>query len=195
MRITTEQTNAILTSTQAKKIIDYISPIYSNGPVALSVLNAIGKQLDELDEWIGQLWYEINPLTATWALKYWEINYGLIVNTNLTIDERRTRLFNKMITRSRMTPFSIEYLAKKICGREVGVEENTAYRKFDVNIEPGESKVDLDAVKKGISEFKKSQLYFDLYMMVHGSIEIGWGTEHYYYNFPLCGTHTSGMLP
>ncbi|MBC3798015.1 putative phage tail protein [Acetobacterium tundrae] len=195
MRITSEQTQAILTSKEAQKIIDYISPIYSNGPVALSILNAIGKQLDDLDEWVGQLWTEINPLTATWALKYWEINFGLAVNSSLSLEERRTRLLKKMITRSRMTPYSIEYLAKNICGREIEVEENTAYRKFDVNIYSGDTMVELAAVRRGIIEFKKSQLYFDLFMTIKGSIAIGWSTEYFYYSYPECGAYLCGELP
>ncbi len=195
MRITTEQTEAILTSVQAKKIINYISPIYNNGPLALSVLNAIGKQLDDLDEWIGQLWYEINPMTATWALKYWEINYKIPISNVLSYEERRARLFKKMIVQSRMTPFVIESLAKQICGREIEVEENTAYRKFDVNISAGTDTVNLEAVRKGIMDFKKSQLYFELYMLVQGTIEIGWSTEFFYYNYPNCGIYLCGELP
>lgn len=195
MRLTTEQTKMILTSEQAKKIINYISPIYQHGPMALSTLNAIGTQLDELDEWIGQLWDEINPLTATWSLYLWEQEYGLPNNRSMDVEGRRARLFAKMFTRSRMTPYTIETLVSQLCGREVEVLENTAYRKFDINIQAGASRVNLTAIKKGVDAFKKSHLYYELFTIVSGVIGLEFYSSNRIYRLLICGPEKCGTWP
>ena len=45
----------VLTSPEAQRMIDYISPIYDESYVGLNLLNADGVQLDDMYNWISQL--------------------------------------------------------------------------------------------------------------------------------------------
>lgn len=195
MRNETEQTLVALTGIMAKRIIDYISPIYHNGPVALSVFNAIGLQLDELDGWVNQLWYEINPLTATWGLDYWEINYNLPHNSELTIVQRRGRILTRINTRAPMNPYRIENIAKGVCQREARVIENTAYRKFDVDIESGENNINYNNIIEAINKAKASRLYFDLHVTAYDNLSFAESDVKYFYNRLICSQFDCGEAP
>lgn len=193
MRINTEQTLALMTSAEGKKIIDMISPIYQDGPIALSLINAIGDELDELDQWINQLWDEINPLTATWSLNLWEKEYGLPTNPSMSYEQRRGRLVRKMMFRAPMSPHRMESIVTNICKRSSEVIENTGYRKFSVNIYPGESIINYEELIEAINESKKSQLYFDLFITKQTKLEMAWRVDHYVFEHIFCNEVLSGQ--
>lgn len=195
MRNETEQTLVALTGIMARRIIDDISPIYYNGPVALSVFNAIGLQLDELDGWVNQLWHEINPLTATWGLDYWEINYNLPYNSELTIEQRRGRVLTRINARAPMNPYRIENIAKGVCQREARVIENTAYRKFDVDIESGENNINYNNIIEAINKAKASRLYFDLHVTAYDNLSFRESDVKYFYNRLICNQFDCGEAP
>ena len=71
MRYRTKLTDLIITSEQAKEILNIISPIYGDDYVSLWLFQIIGTQLDKPVKWIDEYTQQLVPQTATWALPYW----------------------------------------------------------------------------------------------------------------------------
>lgn len=134
MRYQTELMRKILTSEQAQKIIDYVSPIYGDSYVGLWIYQAIGVALDEVYKIAADLRYEANPATTERLIGYWEDSYGIPRNSNLTLEQRRERL----ITWRDRGPCNPHRLAAAVSsalnGVEVDIQENIAKNTFLVNI-------------------------------------------------------------
>lgn len=135
MRQPTELMYSILTDETAQKIIDYVSPVYGNSYVGLWMFQAIGTLLGEVYEICSDLRYETTPATSTLLLDYWEKEYGLNKDTSLTIDQRRSRIIQKTLTRGPCNPAVLSAaLSNALGGVQVDIEENTAKNTFRVNV-------------------------------------------------------------
>ena len=106
----------ILTSPQGKKALESISPIYDEAYVALWILQAIGLRLDDIVDRSDGLWKEIIPQTATWSLPYWESEYGIPTNPDLSITQRRNTLLATIRTRAPMNPWKVAQIAQNASG-------------------------------------------------------------------------------
>ena len=60
------------------------------------IVNAIQPELDKMQNAIEDFWAQIFIDTATWALPYWERDYGLTTNANDTIENRRSAVKAQM---------------------------------------------------------------------------------------------------
>ena len=89
----TELMQSILTSEEAQIIIDHMSPIYGEARVFLWLLQAIGLALDEAESCKDDFDAQSLVAKATWSLKYYEDQYGLLTNTSLTDEQRRGNIF------------------------------------------------------------------------------------------------------
>lgn len=135
MRNQTDLMRAILTNKTAQKIIDYVSPIYGNSYVGLWLFQAIGTALDEVYDLSAQLRYEANPATATLLLDLWEDHYKLTRAPELTVEQRRSRILTKLLTRGACTPEKLAAAVSSSLGDvEVEVTENTAKNTFTVRV-------------------------------------------------------------
>ena len=74
MRNETRMMQEILTSPEAQKIIDFISPVYGNAYVGLFLFQAIGSALDSVDQFPEKMKDQlaIQSVTDVGALDYWE---------------------------------------------------------------------------------------------------------------------------
>ena len=77
MAVHTKLMEEILTSEEAQKIIDFVSPVYGNSYVALKLFQSIGLALDEINSFPDDFIDQIMIQTATWSLDHWEEQYGL----------------------------------------------------------------------------------------------------------------------
>lgn len=135
MRKQTEIMQAILTDEMARKIIDYVSPIYGDSYVGLWLFQAIGIVLGEVSDIVEQLRYETNAGTAELLLDYWEDHYGIPRDTSLTAEQRRLRINAKTQSRGPCNPVKLEAaVSAALGGATVEIMENVGKNTFLVNI-------------------------------------------------------------
>lgn len=135
MRYQTELMRSILTNETAQKIIDYVSPIYSNSYVGLWLFQAIGTVLGEVCTIAEQLRYETNPASADLLLDYWEREYGIATDPNLTKEQRRAKLIAKTQSHGPVNPVRLsDAVSAALGGVEVDITENVDKNTFLVNI-------------------------------------------------------------
>lgn len=125
----------VLTSTQAKRIIDYVSRIYGDSYVGLWIFQSIGTVLDEVYDESSNLRYETNPAQSTDLLDYYEEHYGLPKNTALTTQQRRLRIIAKIQARGPCNPVRLaKTVSAALGGAEVDITERYATNTFLVNV-------------------------------------------------------------
>lgn len=193
----TETLLKILTSPEGMQVLRMISPIYGDGPVALSILQAIGLQLDDLDGWVKDLWNQIHPQKATWALDLWEKEYGIGTDKNLSYEQRRNQIIAKMMVRAPMTPWRIESMISNISGRDVRVIENTGDYRFGVELHPGDGILDYAYIQEVINQSKPAYLTYDLFITTPATVKISIMTEVVPFEYFMTGAPDSlcGVLP
>lgn len=171
MRNQTDLMRAILTSETAKKIIDYVSPIYGNSYVGLWLFQAIGTALDDVVQISEDLKYEGNPATATILLDLWEDHYRLERSPHLTPEQRRFRLITKLLTKGPCNPARLaDSVSTAYGGADVEIIENVAPNTFFVGIH---GDIDsLDVAKKLIDKRKPAHLICDLAMVQDETADI-----------------------
>ena len=162
MRYRTELTDKIITSDWAKEILNMISPVYGNDYVSLWLYQVIGSQLDKISEWSDEYKQQLVPQTATWALPLWESEYGLVSNPNMTIEQRRQNVINKMWSRLPMNPERFCQFISVIAGADVRIQERTGKNKFTIYISSVPNLVNEVAVKKEIDTLKPSHLVYGI---------------------------------
>ena len=147
----------------ANTILGWMPPVYGEAFVFLWLLRAIGKVLDEMEDWAGSFQDQIFPATASeWALPYWEERYGIAVNPDLDMKTRRAAIAKKQQIRMPLNPYRMEQLIADEAGCSVTIEENTGKNKFTVYfdgyLDPGEQK----QLKTKIDQFKPAHLTYEL---------------------------------
>jgi len=165
MRNPTEMMREILTSETAKKIIDFVSPIYGDSYVGLWIYQAIGAVMGEVCGFADLLRYETNPVTADLLLDYWEEHYGIPVNKSLTVEERRSRLQVKIASKGPRSPEALaSIVSAALNGAPVEVTENIAKNTFLVTIL--ESAYDVVQAVKDIERNKPAHLVYQMRMQI-----------------------------
>lgn len=158
MKYRTEMMEEILTSPQAQKIIDYLTPIYGNAYVCLWIFQAIGVILDEGESFPDEYMDQVTPATATWTIEFWEKEYGIVPDSTLTIEQRRNNLMNKITSMRPINPKRIEEVVSQFYGVESSIEENTAKNTFTIEVHDFIN--NLDAVRSAVDEIKPAHLIY-----------------------------------
>ena len=70
-------TDIMLKSASARRMLDSISPIYGRARNFLAILDALGGETQQINDWAEQLSLQAMPQTADWALNLWEDEYAL----------------------------------------------------------------------------------------------------------------------
>lgn len=135
MNYKTEMMQEILTNPKAQEIIDYVTPLYGESYVGLWIYQAIGTVLGAAYDLSTELMAETNPEMTTQLLGYWESEYGITPDPELTIEQRRQRIINKIRTVGSCTPARLEAaISAAIGGIGVEITERTAKNQFTVSI-------------------------------------------------------------
>lgn len=155
----TDLMEEILTSESARKIIDYVSPIYGNSRIFLNLINAIGLELDDINKICEELYDQIFIDLATWTIPYWEKEYGIVPLSGQNIEERRNNIIACMIKKFR-NPYRLLNAVKALSGVDGDIRENTAKNTFLIYLYGVVE--NLDEIKKKIDEMKPAHLLCDL---------------------------------
>lgn len=135
MRNPTELIRSILTDPTAQEIIDYIPPVYGDSYVGLHIIQAIGKVLGEVRKICQDMMYETTPATSTLLLDYWEDQYAIPRDSNLTIEQRRARIIQKRLSRGPCNPAILSAaVSSSLGGIRVDINERVAKNTFEVRI-------------------------------------------------------------
>ena len=161
MKYTSKYIEEIITSPSAKKVLDYITPIYAEAYAALWLMEVIGLQTDLFVKWVQECQDQILPQTATWLLPLWEEEYGLPVNNDASLQTRRSNILAKVRNRAPMNPARLEEmlkLATKI--DDIKIVENTAKNTFTVEMEEAPDKEMLKSMYGVLDEKKPAHLIY-----------------------------------
>lgn len=158
----TELMREILKSPMAQKMIQEISPRYGSAYVFLWLMQVTGAEWDEMSRWAEEYQLQVVPQTATWALEYWERQYGIDPNPDLTDDQRRQAIIAARSSKGPMNPARLERIASAAVGAPAKIEENTSVNRFALHITAPPWSVDEEAVKAAIKPAKPARLRYDI---------------------------------
>lgn len=99
------------TSESAKRMLESVDSggFYDNSYIGKWIFQVMGLEMDEARQIIEELPYQAFPETATWGLRYHEQKYGLPVRNDLSYEERRHRICQRISVIGPMTPYKMEY--------------------------------------------------------------------------------------
>ena len=160
MSYRTDMVEQILISPEAQTILEYLSPIYGESYVGLWLLQVIGMQLDKASNWTAEMAMQVTPQTATWALDFWEKEYGIIPVDDWTIEQRRQNVIAHMKLVAPMNPTRLEEIASLAAGVPVQIIENTGKNHFTVFLR--DYLKSFDRLYEVIDEAKPAHLIYSL---------------------------------
>lgn len=127
----TELMEQILTSESAKRMIDYVSPIYGKSRIGLWLFQIIGLELDDVKEICDNIYDQIFVSRATWSLPYWEKAYEITPLPDQTIEQRRQQIQQRRVKKA-LNPARFEKILSSLSGVEAKIVENTGKNTFQV---------------------------------------------------------------
>lgn len=171
----------------AIEMMAMVSPIYGNSYVMKWIMQVMAKPFSKAEDIVDALILEMFPETCTYTIDYWEMDYHIPHNSNLTLEERRTQLCNKIYYRRPMNPVRICSLIASTTGYPVKMIENTDDNTFEVDILTENAEV--SAIRSVINKVKQSHLTCDLCFVSDVSLmlRIGYTPLKIYYR--MCGTY------
>lgn len=161
MRQPTELMRSILTNETAQEIIDWVPPVYGDSYVGLWIFQAIGTLIGEIRDICEALMYETSPATATLLLDQWEDQYGLQRNSRLSVEERRSRIILKILSRGPCNPATLAMaVSNALGGVQVTIKENVAKNTFIVVL--SEEVADLTPARAILDRMKPAHLIYEI---------------------------------
>lgn len=176
------------TRKMARDMMSMISPIYDQSYVGKWIFEVMSVSLELARQTVDDLKNEAFPETATWSLPYWEEAYGIPINEELSIEDRRTALTKKRNFRRPMNPYRIAQLVTEISGRPAEVIENVAPHTFEIRIGPGTSEAEIQAIIDAIKEVKQSQKSFRVVFDTTVSVNISGSAYKHAFGYRMTGS-------
>ena len=97
-------------------MLDSISPIYGRARNFLAILDALGGETQQINDWAEQLSLQVMPQTADWALNLWEDEYALRPG-DMGADARRAQLLSRVRAVGSANPHTICSRAGRMSGQ------------------------------------------------------------------------------
>ena len=171
----TELMREILQSEMSRKMVNEISPRYGSAYAFLWLLEVVGAEVGEMSKWCEEYQKQTVPQTATWALTYFEKEFGIIPDPSWSFERRRLTIINRMRSRGPMNPTRLEAIVSAVTGTDVRIEENTGKNRFAVYITASPDMIDEKAVDNAIKKAKPVRLIYDLFyeQVTSGTIYTG----------------------
>lgn len=148
----------IVKSESAHRLMSYVLPVYDNDPYMLHIFEAIGKEWDQVVNWVEDIENQPYPQFATFTLPLWEESIGLETDDRLTDDQRRKRIITKMSTFNPMTRNRVEEVASSTVGYPVEINDLIGSYTFDIYLNP--SLTDIRELIPVINEIKPAHLSY-----------------------------------
>ena len=175
----TELMKSILRSKAAQRMIQEITPMYGEAYAFLWLIQAMGGEIDKAADFAGELEAQTRPQTATWALKYWEAEYGILPDETHAAEARREAILQRMRGSGAMNPERIRKIAAAAAGLSARVTENTSKNTFAVIFEMSHDGVNEKAVVEALDKAKPARLRYQLKQGKNISLNLYTGAAFY----------------
>lgn len=159
----TDLSRKILGSAAGRRILERVSPIYGNARIGLWLFQVIGKELDELKEWVTQIGSQAYPQSVTWSMDIWEQQYGITPDLEKSLNERRGVLIAAVRERAPMTPYKLQQTVSALTGGvDVRIWENIAPNTFGIYLNTIPSHVNENAIRNVVNRCKPAHLIYEI---------------------------------
>ena len=183
------------TSESAKLMMSYITQSwYDRSYVAKWLFQVMGVEYDDSTKLCEELIDQAFPETATWGMKYQEIKYGLPVQENLPLEERRRRVINHRDDRAPITPWKMEQIlqnALSCTAKVIDINEDPSIEHpnlFRVEITDTGSGIDIKKAFDRLRQIKQSHTTFCLCDVTDVTVRVIVGSSEFGAEIPLTGT-------
>lgn len=153
--------DTILQSPQGQKMIDMVTPIYDRSYVGLWLFEVMGRRFDEIQKIVDEFPEQSSPQTATWAIDYWEQEYGITPDNSIPLARRRALIMAAKQGRGPFTPARLKAIAEAITGMSARVVENAGPYTFSVYLSAMTG--DDQKLIAEVNRIKPAHLTFNLY--------------------------------
>ena len=85
----TDLMQSILQSSEARKMIQFVAPVFGKSYAGLWLFEIIGRELDDMEDWAMDIFNQCHIQTATWSMPEWEKQYGITPEPDWDLDARR----------------------------------------------------------------------------------------------------------
>lgn len=160
MAYETELMREILKSESGRKMIQEITPRYGDAYAFLWLIETMGRELDRAVQYAKEFADQTAPQTATWALDYWEKEYGIIPEKTWSVNKRRDVLLSQMRSGGAMNPKRMEQTVSAITGLDTRLVENTAKNTFTLYISGDPNSVNETEIKAAVDKAKPARLVY-----------------------------------
>ena len=187
-------------SEAAKRMLTYVTAHwYDKSYVGKWVFEVMGREIDKIKAIIDALPEEVVYETATWALKYHEIKYGLPVKEDLTDAQRRSLIRQKKLeNQAPMSPWRMEEILKAYTGENAceihdindeGWEDYFTHPNIFIVQVDSNATVDITALKNRLDNIKQSHTVYELEFTSDVGILLTVGQTPWQMAFRICGTY------
>ena len=161
---------------------------YNRSRIALWMFEVIGREWDEVREFVRTLPYERFPQTATWSIPIWEFVYEIEPDDSLTLEQRRARILARRLDHPPINPARIENTLSMVTGLPVEVQENVAPYTFEVILDESDTMIfDHRQALRVLREMKPSHLSFrygsSIYIEFDFELVIAAAISEIYYDY------------
>lgn len=152
-----------------------------------------GNELDRIKYALDDLEKQLSPITATWALPFWEDAFGIPVNLNDSYEIRYARIAAKLNIISPLTPHALERILARFAS-DVVVENVPGQYKFIVtfNVTKDFNAV-VDNINRTIEEVKPAHLVYEITFGFRTNLQINVSSNQYFHDCHYCGMILAGQ--
>ncbi len=111
------------TSESAKRMLKRVSPVYQNAYTAKWLYQVMGMEWDKARELVLSLRDQAFTQTVTWGIEMQEHKYSIEPDDNLSLEERRARLYRKKTKHYPLNPWFMENYMKSAWNIYADVDE------------------------------------------------------------------------
>lgn len=163
------------TSETALRMLHNVSPIYQNSYYGKWLYQVMGLELDDVWKVVKELREQAFTQTVTWGIEMQELKYSIEPNDNLSLAERRARLYRKKVQKFPISPGRLENYIKNTWDVDVDLDETYAPGVFLIEIQR-DDEGNLHAMLKDLKEIKPSHLSWSL--LYRANIEDDFSLDH-----------------
>ena len=147
------------TSPTAKKMLDTVSNgFYDDSYVGKWIYQVMGAELDAIGEKVGELPEQAFVDIASWGLSFWEDLVGIAIREDLSNEERRILIKNKLRDNHPISPAWLKQYLESLTGRTVEIIEYPGSYIFNVTVKSGDGDFEVPIILDALQEVKPAHL-------------------------------------